>query len=107
MLSSFPNTPELLAIAKRIVWFASPEETLKDPKKFLAYLMTYGFHEDIEEVKKYTTSDDFIYALEHAPPGIFDPRSWNYWNLVYNRLPIPPLPERNFNTDENNGVNQK
>ena len=33
-------------------------------------------------------------ALDHAPPGIIDKRSWAYWNLKIGRFPAPPLPQR-------------
>lgn len=97
MISSFPKTPELLKIAQRVVWFKQPENTLEHPVHFLAYLMTYGFVEDVKIVKQYSTSEDFAYALEHAPPGVFDTRSWNYWNLMYDHIPIPPMPQRSYN----------
>jgi hypothetical protein len=35
-------------------------------------------------------------ALDQAPPGIIDPRSWAYWNSVVGRYPPPPLPVRRF-----------
>ena len=35
-------------------------------------------------------------ALDRAPPGIFDPRSWAYWNLKLGRYPAPALPRRAF-----------
>lgn len=38
--------------------------------------------------------EDLREALDRAPPGIFDPRSWSYWHLVLDRWPPPPLPER-------------
>jgi hypothetical protein len=38
--------------------------------------------------------DDFREALEHAPPGIIDERSWAYWNTVIGRYPAPPMPRR-------------
>jgi hypothetical protein len=28
---------------------------------------------------------DFEEVLEHAPPGVFDARSWAYWNLKCGR----------------------
>jgi hypothetical protein len=38
---------------------------------------------------------DFREALDKAPPGIIDPRSWAYWNLVIaGRYPPPPMPVR-------------
>jgi hypothetical protein len=35
-------------------------------------------------------------ALDRAPPGIIDPRSWAYWNSKMGRYPAPPLPKRRF-----------
>ena len=37
---------------------------------------------------------EFREVLEHAPPGVFDARSWAYWNLKCQRVPAPPLPRR-------------
>src|SRR5688572_3291340 len=33
-----PATPELLAVARRVVWFRQPKETLADPILFLAHV---------------------------------------------------------------------
>lgn len=85
---------ELIGVAKRVVWFESPEESLREPKRFLAYLMTNGTLEEILIAKNYFSDDDFRSALHDAPPGIFDIRSWTYWNLVYGCDPVPPLPQR-------------
>jgi len=35
---------------------------------------------------------------DHPPAGIFDRRSWVYWNLRHHRDPVPPLPARKFET---------
>jgi hypothetical protein len=56
--------------------------------------MTYGTLEDIAIAKKYFSGAEFEAALFDPVPGIFDPQSWNYWNIVYNHIPVPPLPER-------------
>ncbi|MGE5441951.1 MAG: hypothetical protein ACM3Q0_02685 [Bacteroidota bacterium] len=42
----------------------------------------------------YLGDDDLREALDRAPAGIFDPRSWSYWHLVLDRWPPPPLRER-------------
>lgn len=86
--------PDLCAIARRVVWFEEPEETLRQPKRFLAYLMTFGNVEEILTARKYFSASDFRAVLTDAPAGIFDIRSWTYWNGVYGRHPIPPLPRR-------------
>lgn len=84
----------LHALARRIVWFEAPERALADRHRFLAYLMTYGTADDLEEARRHFTEDDFRNALENAPPGIFDARSWAYWNVMAGRDPPPPLPRR-------------
>src|ERR1700674_69115 len=50
---------ELLAVAKCIFWFGTPEEALEFPKRFLTYAMTYASDEDIEILRKYFSDDDF------------------------------------------------
>ena len=32
--------------------------------------------------------------LDDPPPGVFDVRSWTFWNVRYHREPVPPLPRR-------------
>lgn len=88
------NSEELKRVAKRVVWFKTPEETLDDPKLFLAHVMTYGTLDDIVTTMKYYSDADFDLVLADPPTGIFDPRSWNYWNLRYHHEPVPPLPLR-------------
>jgi hypothetical protein len=48
-------SPELVRVAKRMVWFKPPEETLEDTAFFLAHVMTYGTVEDVVTAKKYYT----------------------------------------------------
>jgi hypothetical protein len=93
-MKALPSNPDLLKVAPRVIWFAPPEQALADPVRFLAYLMTYGTLEDIAVVRRYLDLDDFREALEHAPPGIIDERSWAYWNVVIGRYPTPPMPRR-------------
>ena len=93
-MPALPHAPELLAVAKRVVWFKPAEETLEDPVFFLCHLMTYTLPEDVITVNKYVSPGEFRHALEHAPAGIFDARSWAYWNIMCGREPVPPLPSR-------------
>lgn len=89
---------ELRAVAERVMWFESANEALRYPKRFLAYLMTFGTLEDILIAKRFFSDSDFEAVLVDPPPGVFDVRSWNYWNLVYHRSPAPPLPHRTIPT---------
>ena len=93
-MKPLPLTPALLIVAQRVVWFKEPVEALVDPVHFLAHVMTYGTVEDLRVLQGIIGLDEFQEVLDHAPPGIFDARSWAYWNLKCGRAPTPPLPMR-------------
>ena len=93
-MKPLPATPELLNVARRVVWFKEPEEALADPVHFLAHVMTYGTVEDLKALGSIVGKDELCEVLDNAPPGIFDARSWAYWNLKCGRRPAPPLPVR-------------
>jgi hypothetical protein len=95
-MKPIPFTPETLTVARNIVWFESPEQALADPVRFMAYAMTYALPEDMRIIRQFVPDDEFRAALDHAPPGIIDPRSWAYWNSKMGRYPPPPLPVRRF-----------
>ena len=97
-MSSLPLTPEIEAIARRVVWFEEPRQAIADAARFVAYAMTYGTHADVAVIRKHLTEDELREALSNAPPGIFDPRSWAYWNLKLGRYPAPPMPMRAVGT---------
>lgn len=85
---------ELIAVAENVIWFKPPAEALADTTDFLCHVMTYGSLDDVLTTQEHFTLADFREALENAPPGVFDPRSWAYWNLVCGRDPVPPMPRR-------------
>ena len=89
-----PPPPELIDLARRVVWFEPPTDALADPIRFLAYLMTYGTTEDVIIGRRHFSDEDFREAIENAPPGILDERSWAYWNVMAGHYPVPPMPRR-------------
>jgi hypothetical protein len=95
-MNAIPLTPLTLEVARRIIWFESPQRALSDPIRFVAYAMTYARHEDMRVIRDYLSDDDMREVLDSAPPGIIDPRSWAYWNSKMGRYPAPPLPVRRF-----------
>jgi len=96
-MNPFQPTPELLEVAKRVVWFKKPQEALGDPIHFLAYAMKLGTAEDLLALDKAGINlAHFKEVLDNAPAGVFDERSWTYWNLRCGRRPIPALPVRIF-----------
>ena len=93
-MKPLPHTTALLAVAERVVWFKKPAEALAEPVHFLAHVMTYGTLEDLRALQGVVGPYDFREVLEKAPPGIFDPRPWAYWNLKCGIAPAPLLPVR-------------
>lgn len=83
----------LRAIAAKYVWWQPAEVTLARPRHFLCQLMTLGTAEDVRFVRRVMSDEALIDALEHAPPGVMDAKSWNFWHLFFGRQPSP-LPER-------------
>jgi len=96
-MKPFQPTQELLEVAGRVVWFKEPKTTLDDPIHFLAYAMKLGTADDLVALDKAGINlIHFREVLDNAPAGVFDARSWTYWNLRCGRQPVPPLPVRNF-----------
>ena len=90
MLESLtPPTPDqeralLQPLAARLIWWQSPEQSLRHPDRVIAEVMELG---------------DFDSVLQRAQPGWFSPRSWTYWQLKLALAPsgtVPPLPQRHF-----------
>jgi hypothetical protein len=95
-MKPIPLNPETEAVARRVVWFEEPAVALEDPIRFMAYAMASATHEDMQTLRRYVSDDDFREALDKAPPGIIDPRSWAFWNSKLGRYPAPPPPKRTF-----------
>jgi hypothetical protein len=98
-VKEFPLSEDLLEVARHVVWFEPPEKALADPVRFLAYLMTYGTLEEVGVVRRYIDESAFAEVLDKAPPGIFDPQSWAYWNIMAGRYPVPTMPRRFADSD--------
>ena len=103
-MKAIPITPALLEVARRVMWFEPPEKALARPERFVAYAMTYAGHEDMRLIRGYLSDEDLREALDCAPPGIIDPRSWAYWNSKMGRYPAPPMPVRRFGSADDLGV---
>jgi hypothetical protein len=95
-MTPIPLNSETQSVASRVVWFEPAEQALANPVRFMAYAMRYATHEDMRIIRRYVSDRDFKEALDQAPPGIIDDRSWAYWNSKMGRYPAPPLPQRRF-----------
>jgi len=56
--------------------------------------MVFANWDDLRLVLERYGQAAFREALQSAPPGLFDERSWHYWHHRLRLLPVPPLPQR-------------
>jgi hypothetical protein len=94
IVKTIPITPDTLSLARRLVWFEEPDKALQNIFRFAAYAFARATHEDMKTLRNYLSDDDLRDALDNAPPGIIDARSWAYWNSRLGRSPAPPMPRR-------------
>jgi hypothetical protein len=85
---------DLERVARRLFWWKPPEDSLRDANRFLAQVMTLGTVEDVVVARRTFPEAAFREVLAAPPPGVFDPRSWSYWHLVFGIAPVPELPRR-------------
>jgi len=95
-MSPLADSTELQDLAPRIIWFEPPEQALRDPVRFLAYAFAYATHDDMRVIRSQVGDDELRAALDAAPPGIIDPRSWSYWHAILGRHPAPAMTVRTY-----------
>lgn len=84
----------LTQLVRRFVWWEKPEWAYAHPSIFIANVMNLGSWDDIQTLRRSIGDEPLKAVLKHAPIGYFSYRSWDYWHIKFNILPIPPLPER-------------
>ena len=85
---------ELERVARHLFWWKTPAEALADPHRFVAQVMVYGTVEDLTVARRHFPESAFREVLSDPPPGLFDPRSWAYWHVVFGLDAPPELPRR-------------
>lgn len=75
-MTPFPQSPEFLRTARRIVWSEDAATALSDPYRFSAYAFRYAAPEDTDLILSHIGEEGLRDALDHASPGIMDGRSW-------------------------------
>jgi hypothetical protein len=97
---SFRQHRALLAdMARKYVWWMSPEEALDYPARIVAQVMNIGVFRDASRVAETLGDDCLRNIVKTAEAGWFNDRSWHYWNYRLGLAAVdrvPPLPVRRF-----------
>lgn len=89
-------TPELRRIASRVVWWDAPEHVGVRLDDFLCRVMALGDLADANYIESAYGAERLQAALQSAPAGVLDARSWHYWHHRLGLGPAGPLPSRRF-----------
>lgn len=81
-------------IAKRVNWYSDSSRLLANLDLFLSQVMARGTADDIVDVQRRFSEEEFRHAYRRAPPGLFTKRAWAYWGLMLLDDPNCPRPER-------------
>lgn len=87
----------LRRMARRYIWWQTPDASIKDPRRVIAQVMDMGTLEDIQEVAAALGKRQMAAVLNLARPGWFAPKSWAFWNVALGRTSpgrVPPIPAR-------------
>lgn len=61
-MRSFPLNDTFEKVAKRVIWFEPPEQSLGDPVRFVAYAMSYAAFEDMQRIREHVTDVELTLA---------------------------------------------
>ena len=76
---------------KKFVWWNDAEG--QPQRTLIARIMTMGTWDEILEGLRIFGEEEFRSVLKNPPKGIFDRRSWNFWNVRLGISPRLPFPE--------------
>ncbi|MBI5577279.1 MAG: helix-turn-helix transcriptional regulator [Deltaproteobacteria bacterium] len=92
-----PAQKILRKMARRYIWWRSPEASIKDPLRVIAQIMDVGTLEDMQQATAAIGKSRMVEVLNHARPGWFHPKSWAFWHTVLELTSpgrTPPIPVR-------------
>lgn len=95
----YVNLDALKPLARKYVWWKTPDEALSMPERVIAQVMNIGDYDDVQTLHAQVGDDVLREVLVRAEAGQFNERSWAYWHYRLGLAGvdcIPPLPVRRF-----------
>lgn len=91
----------LRPLAAHLIWWQPVEQALHRPERVIAQVMDIGDFDSVLKMRRRLGDARLALVLQRAEAGWFSPRSWTYWHRklgVTPTGPVPPLPQRRFNS---------
>lgn len=89
----------LVPLARRYIWWKTPEEAVLMPERVIAQVMNTGDYSDVQVLVSQVGDEVLREVLLHAEAGQFNERSWAYWHYrlgLSSVEDVPSLPVRRF-----------
>lgn len=89
----------LKPLARKYVWWKTPDEALSMPERVIAQVMNIGDYDDVQTLLAHVGDDALREVLVRAEAGQFNERSWAYWHYRLGLASadcVPALPVRRF-----------
>jgi hypothetical protein len=86
----------LRKVARKYIWWKTPDEAMQFPQLLLAKIMDIGTWKDLCEMTALFSDDEMREILASAEAGQFRAKSWNFWHIKLIDGAIPPMPMRRF-----------
>jgi hypothetical protein len=85
----------LLDMAKRYIWWKTPNEVILHPQRVLAQVMNLGVWGDLCKLDALFSEQELLDVLKRAEAGWLNERSWYFWHccLMFGEE-VPPMPGR-------------
>jgi hypothetical protein len=87
----------LRELARKYIWWKSPDEALRTPQRIIAQVMNLGDYDDVQLLANQLGEETLCQALARSEAGQFNERSWTYWHYRLGLAElgeVPPLPAR-------------
>ena len=75
-LASRVDRELLQRLARKYIWWKTPDEALAEPARIMAQVMNMGDYADVQALATEAGDDVLKSVLAHADAGQFDERSW-------------------------------
>ncbi len=84
-------------LAKKYIWWKTPDEAIAMPERIIAQVMNIGEYADVQDLAHRVGDGVLRDVLTHAEIGQFNERSWAYWHYRLGLAAadhVPPMPIR-------------
>jgi hypothetical protein len=92
-------TPLLISLARKYIWWKTPDDALLFPLRVVAQVMNIGDYDDVQAMSIELTENSLKDVLLQAEAGQFSPKAWAYWHYRLGLslpLKVPSMPSRKF-----------